>query len=118
MDSAPIKFIGHKTKLHRLVGNLIDNAVKFNPSGGSVAVTAFHTLCGIEISVSDTGIGIDRAALEKVFERGFKTRDADAHPGFGLGLALAKSIATFYRGTITCESQPGKGSTFTIRLPT
>ena len=117
MDKAPITFVGHKSKFQRLIGNLVDNAVKFTDSGGSVAVTAFRSIGEIEISVSDTGSGIDPAAAPRVFDRGFRTKDAHSHPGFGLGLALAKSIATFYRGTITCESQPGKGSTFTIRLP-
>ena len=117
MDKAPITFVGHKSKFQRLIGNLVDNAVKFTDKGGSVVVTAFQSVGEIEIAVSDTGIGIDPAVAPRVFDRGFRTKDADSHPGFGLGLALAKSIATFYRGTITCKSQPGKGSTFTIRLP-
>ena len=118
MDVSTIRFTGHKAKLQRLLGNLIDNAIKFTPSGGSVAVTAFQTLDGIEMSVSDTGTGIDPASREKIFERGFRSKEATGQPGFGLGLALAKSIATFYHGSIGCESEPGKGTTFTVRLPT
>ena len=117
MDKTPITFVGHKSKFQRLIGNLVDNAVKFTYSGGSVAATAFQSVGEIEIAVSDTGIGIDPAVAPRVFDRGFRTKDADSHPGFGLGLALAKSIVTFYQGTITCDSQPGKGTTFTIRLP-
>lgn len=114
---APIMFIGHKSKFQRLIGNIIDNAIKFTPSGGSVTVTAFETLGAIEIVVSDTGIGIDPVVVPRVFDRGFRTKDAVSQPGFGLGLALAKSIVNFYRGTITCKSQLGKGTEFTIRLP-
>jgi len=117
MDKAPITFVGHRAKFQQLIGNVIDNAIKFTSSGGSVAVTAFKTLDNIEISVSDTGIGIDPAVASKVFDRGFRTKDAVSQPGFGLGLALAKSIVAFYRGTITCKSRLGEGSTFTIRLP-
>ena len=118
MDKAPITFLGHKSKFQRLIGNLVDNAVKFTSPGGSVAVTAFQSVGGIEISVSDTGIGIDSAVVPHVFDRGFRANDADSHPGFGLGLALAKSIVAFYRGAITCESETGKGTTFTVCLPT
>jgi signal transduction histidine kinase len=118
MDKAAIGFTGHKTKLQRLLGNLIDNAIKFTPSGGSVAVTAFQSLDGIELSVSDTGTGIDPASHEKIFERGFRTKDAIGQPGFGLGLALAKSIVAFYHGSIGCKSELGKGTTFTVHLPT
>ena len=114
---APIMFMGHKSKFQRLIGNIIDNAIKFTPSGGSVTVTAFETLGAIEIVVSDTGIGIDPVVVPRVFDRGFRTKDAVSQPGFGLGLALAKSIVNFYRGTITCKSQPGEGTEFTIRLP-
>jgi len=115
---APIMFMGHKSKFQRLIGNIIDNAIKFTPSGGSVTVTAFETLDTVEIVVSDTGIGIDPVVVPRVFDRGFRTKDAVSQPGFGLGLALAKSIVNFYRGTITCKSQPGEGTIFTIRLPT
>ena len=115
---APIMFMGHKSKFQRLIGNIIDNAIKFTPSGGSVTVTAFETLGAIEIVVSDTGIGIDPVVVPRVFDRGFRTKEAVSQPGFGLGLALAKSIVNFYRGSISCQSEPGKGTTFTIRLPT
>ena len=117
MDMTSITFVGHKAKFQQLIGNIIDNAIKFTPSGGSVAVTAFKTLDSIEISVTDTGIGIDPVMAPQVFDRGFRTEDAVSKPGFGLGLALAKSIVTFYHGTITCKSQSGEGTTFTIRLP-
>ena len=117
-DKTPITFMGHKAKFQRMIGNIVDNAIKFTPTGGSVAVTAFQSLDSIEISVSDTGIGIDHVAAPRVFDRGFRTKDAASQPGFGLGLALAKSIVTFYRGSISCQSEPGKGTTFTIRLPT
>ena len=118
MDKTPITLMGHKGKFQRLIGNIIDNAIKFTPSGGSVTVTAFETLGAIEIVVSDTGIGIDPVVVPRVFDRGFRTKDAVSQPGFGLGLALVKSIVTFYRGSIACQSEPGKGTTFTIRLPT
>lgn len=117
-SSQPIVFSGHKSKLERLLSNLVDNALKFTPEGGSVAVTAFQTIDAVEISVSDTGIGIDQTMQRRIFERGFRTKDAVSQPGFGLGLALVQSIVTFYQGTVACHSEPGKGTTFTVRLPT
>lgn len=117
-DHQPIVFLCHKSKLERLLSNLVDNAVKFTAEGGSVAVTAFRTADAVEISVSDTGIGIDPTVQSRIFERGFRSKDAASQPGFGLGLALVQSIATFYRGTVACMSELGKGTTFTVRLPT
>ena len=118
MDKAPMTFTGHKAKFMRLIGNMVDNAIKFTPDGGSIAVTAFQSLDAIVISVSDTGIGIDPVVVPHVFDRGFRAKGAVSQPGFGLGLALARSIVAFYHGTISCESEPGKGTTFTVRLPT
>ena len=108
---------GHKGKFERLIGNLVDNAIKFTPSGGSVAVTVSATPANVIISVSDTGIGIAPDSLPHVFDRYFRDKMATTHAGSGLGLTLVQSIVTFYHGTIDCSSVLGQGTTFTVRLP-
>lgn len=113
----PIFFLGHKGKLERMIGNLTDNAVKFTPAGGSIVITASADSTGIEITVSDTGIGIPPESVPRVFDRYFRDTSATAHSGSGLGLTLVRSIVTYYRGTITCKSETGRGTIFAIRLP-
>ena len=113
----PIFFLGHKGKLERMIGNLTDNAVKFTPTGGSIVITSSVSSTDVEITVSDTGIGIQPESVPHVFDRYFRDESATVHSGCGLGLTLVRSIVTFYRGTIACKSEPGRGSAFTIRLP-
>jgi signal transduction histidine kinase len=98
---------------------LLDNALKFNREGGTVAVRARRAGGALEIAVADTGIGIARGDLAKLFkplvqlDAGLARR----HGGVGLGLALARGLAELHGGTIEAQSELGKGSTFTLRLP-
>ncbi|OGA18325.1 MAG: hypothetical protein A3I63_05405 [Betaproteobacteria bacterium RIFCSPLOWO2_02_FULL_66_14] len=107
------------TALRRMLDALIDNAVKFNRDGGAVAVRARRAGDWLEIAVVDTGIGIAREDLAKIFQplvqldAGLSRR----HGGVGMGLALARRLAELHGGTIEVESEPGKGSTFTLHLP-
>ena len=116
-ERAPLVLFAHKGKLERLVGNLIDNAIKFTPENGSVVVTT-STAPGVAVlSVSDTGVGIAPESLPHVFDRYFRDPAAVVHSGCGLGLTLVKSIVTYYRGSIDCSSTLGEGTTFTVRFP-
>lgn len=115
--SQPVVIAGHKGKFERLIGNLVDNAIKFTPSGGSVAVTVSDTSADVILSVSDTGIGIAPDSLQHVFDRYFRDKTATTHAGSGLGLTLVQSIVTFYHGAVDCTSVLGQGTTFTVRLP-
>lgn len=105
--------------LRRTFDALLDNAIRFNRAGGAVVVRARRHDGGLEIAVSDTGIGIAREDLAKVFlplvqlDAGLTRR----HGGVGLGLALARRLAELQGGAIDVESESGKGSTFTLRLP-
>lgn len=112
----PIFLNGHRNKLERLVGNLIDNAIKFTPPGGSVTVSATCREADIEFRVSDTGIGIASECLPHIFDRYFRSKTAAGHSGCGLGLTLVQSIVTFYHGSIDCQSTPGHGTVFTVHL--
>ena len=104
--------------LRRMLDALLDNAIKFNREGGTVAVSARRNDRWLEIAVADTGIGIAREDLAKLFKPLVQLDAglARQHGGVGLGLALARRIAELYGGTIEVESKSGKGSTFTLRL--
>lgn len=108
----------HKAKLQQLVGNLLDNAVKFTPSGGTVSVTLTkEPETGLaRLAVSDTGIGISDADKPNLFKRFWRSDASRSLPGNGLGLAVVKAIVTSYGGTITCTSRPGVGTTFVVKL--
>lgn len=97
--------------------NLLTNAVTYTPSGGTVTLSATADGDRVRLTVADTGVGIPSAQLPRVFERFFRVPDADHPPGTGLGLAIVKEIVTAHGGDITCRSQVGVGTTFTITLP-
>ncbi len=105
--------------LRRMLDVLLDNALKFNREGGSVAVSARRLGHWLEIAVSDTGIGIASADLPALFKplTQLDSGLARKHGGIGLGLALAQHLAELHGGAIQVQSEPGKGSTFTLRLP-
>ena len=113
----PVPFRGHPDKLQRVVGNLIDNALKFTPEGGEVRVTLSTSTPSLNLSISDTGIGMTPETANRVFERFYRADESRHEPGFGLGLSLVKAIVDSYGGEIRCTSAPGKGTTFTMELP-
>ena len=117
LPEKPIFLSGHKYKFQRLIANLLDNAFKFTPEGGSVKLSAAIAFQDVVITVSDTGSGISREDREHIYERFYRSASAKATSGNGLGLSLVHSIVTYYRGGISCTSAPGQGTTFTVRLP-
>jgi signal transduction histidine kinase len=110
---------GDRERLGQLVSNLISNAVKFTPPGGSVTARVFAENEHGVIEVEDTGIGIPKAEQERLFQRFFRASTAtdQAIPGTGLGLAITKAIAEAHDGRITYRSTPGEGTTFRVELP-
>ena len=106
--------------LRRALWALVDNAIKYNRPGGevTVSVTGDKNKGEASLSVSDTGPGIDAGDLSRIFDRFYRGDPARTQgKGFGLGLSLAREIVEAHRGRITVDSQPGKGSRFTIVLP-
>jgi signal transduction histidine kinase len=99
--------------------NLVSNAVKYTPEGGRVSVAARNAADGVELVVSDTGFGIPASDQEKVFQRFYRVKDAQTRHivGTGLGLPIVKQVVEGHGGSIRLDSQPGRGSTFTVRLP-
>ncbi|MBI5287524.1 MAG: PAS domain-containing protein [Chloroflexi bacterium] len=117
VPAVPLSVIGDAERLERALGNLVANSLKFTPSGGSITLSANATDGEVAISVSDTGIGIDQQEQGRVFERFYKADRGRGGAGIGLGLAIVKHIALAHEGTVSVESRPGRGSTFTMRLP-
>jgi CheY-like chemotaxis protein len=111
---------GDPARLQQVMWNLVNNAVKFTPKNGKIQVTLRRIESHIEISVSDSGQGIDPALLPTIFDR-FQQGDASTtreHGGLGLGLAIAKQLVEMHGGTITAESDGlGKGATFRVSVP-
>jgi signal transduction histidine kinase len=108
-----------RPQLLRVVDNLVANAVKFTPDGGTVRLAARHEGGGAVLEVSDTGLGIPHAEQSDLFNRFFRGTNAieKAIPGSGLGLAISRVIAEAHGGTIQLHSTPGVGSTFRLVLP-
>jgi two-component system phosphate regulon sensor histidine kinase PhoR len=110
---------GNESWFYEAVKNLVENAIKYTPEGGAIGLEARNDAESVIVEVSDTGIGIAEAEHEKIFERFYRV-DASRGSGgggSGLGLALVKDIASFFGGGVELKSEPGKGSTFTLRLP-
>ncbi len=105
--------------VRQILDNLIDNAIKYTPEGGRVAVVCHAEERAVEIAVRDTGIGIPRDDLPRVFERFYRVDKARSRElgGTGLGLSIVKHLVQSLGGQVTVESRPGAGSTFTVRLP-
>ena len=107
--------------MERLISNLISNAVKYTPKGGTVnvSVSADETPGWVRLVVDDTGVGIPAENLPHIFDRFYRVRNVETHhvQGLGLGLSFVAWIVSAHGGTIRAESQEGQGSRFTVRLP-
>jgi heavy metal sensor kinase len=113
-----LSFTGNRRMLQRMLANLIDNAIHYTPSGGTVTVSLSEDEeRKILLSVADTGIGIQSSDLPRIFDRFYRCDQSRSKPGIGLGLSLAKSIAKAHAGEIRVASTPGQGSTFSVILP-
>jgi GAF domain-containing protein len=112
-------YVGDERKIKQILLNLLSNAVKFTPEGGRIGINARQTDGSVEISVSDTGIGIAPEDQPKIFEEFRQVGSDYAHKveGTGLGLTLAKKFVELHGGKIWVTSELGKGSTFTFTLP-
>jgi CheY-like chemotaxis protein len=120
VDEAAGKVRGDPNRLQQVFWNLLTNAVKFTPQKGAVSVTLVHKESNVEVSVVDTGEGIEPAFLPHVFER-FRQADASTtrrHAGLGLGLSIVHQLVELHGGTITAFSDgAGHGSTFQVVVP-
>ncbi len=108
---------GNADRIEQILIILIDNAMKFTPSGGSISIDVGRSMGLAYVAVSDTGIGIDVEDLENIFDRFYKEDKAHKEPGTGLGLSIAKEIADQLGFDLTVRSERNIGSIFTLRIP-
>jgi two-component system phosphate regulon sensor histidine kinase PhoR len=115
----PVYVNADPLRLQQVVINLVDNAIKCTPSGGSIRVSTLSIDGKAILEVSDTGIGIPAESLPHIFERFYRVDKAHSRRlgGAGLGLAIVKSICAAYGGSVSVESVETKGATFRVDLP-
>ncbi len=106
-----------RTMVGQVVSNLVSNALHASDSGDRVSVIAERSPEGIDLSVTDTGRGIEAEYVPHVFERFYKVDSSRSDGGTGIGLAIVKHIAQAHGGDVSVESAPGRGSTFTVAFP-
>jgi signal transduction histidine kinase/ligand-binding sensor domain-containing protein/DNA-binding response OmpR family regulator len=118
LPEEPLTAFADPAHLERVLANLLSNAFKFTPSGGTVRLSLGATPPVVRISVSDDGPGIAPADLPHIFDRFFRGSESAARhqPGTGIGLALARDLVALHGGTLEVESEEGSGSTFTVSL--
>jgi signal transduction histidine kinase len=117
--SAPLWAEADPLRIGQVLDNLVSNAIKYSPDGGTVRIYASAGDGWVRLHVEDTGMGMTAADAAQVFTRFFRSPAARANsiPGAGLGLSITKAIVEGHGGTITCNSRPGHGSTFTVAIP-
>lgn len=118
LPSGPVTVMGHRDKLIQLVDNLLLNAVKYNHTGGKVSVSLSQDQQKTTLKVSDSGMGMDREHLAKIFNRFYRADISGTGrlEGLGIGLSLVQEIVKLHGGDITVHSKPGQGTSFTVVL--
>jgi signal transduction histidine kinase len=110
---------GVPDQMHRLFTNLLSNSIRYTPAGGQIYLSVSQSSSRFTVEVRDTGIGIEKKHLPRIFERFYRSDKARsrAQGGTGLGLAIAKAIIDNHRGEIQVESTVGEGTVFRVKLP-
>ena len=116
-DDTPLIVDADRPRLEQVAANLIDNAVKFTPSGGRVDVRVSRADSAARLDVQDTGPGIPPQELPRIWDRLFRGDLSRSERGLGLGLSLVRAIVQAHGGDVSVESVPGQGATFTVSLP-
>ena len=115
----PLRVAADEEGLRQILDNLVDNAIKYTPEGGTVRITWTVEGSTAQLAVTDTGIGIPPAEQARIFERFYRVDKARSRElgGTGLGLSIVKHLAGAFGGSVSVQSQVGRGSTFIVRLP-
>jgi signal transduction histidine kinase len=108
---------GARDRLRQVFANLLDNAIKYTPEGGTVRIAVGREETSAIVTVSDTGVGIGAEHLPRIWERLYRADPSRSGRGLGLGLSLVKAYVAAHGGTVDAFSRPAQGSTFTVRLP-
>jgi two-component system sensor histidine kinase BaeS len=114
LEPAPVR--ADRRWLHQIITNLLTNALKFTPPGGTVTIEAGPARTGAAVTVADTGIGIPADELPHIFDRFWRGRHAAQTSGSGIGLAVAAELARAHGGELTARSEPGRGTAMTLSL--
>ncbi len=117
LPSAGISIAADPTRLRQVVTNLVDNAVKYTPSGGRVSLAAEARENRVFVTVRDTGPGIPAEEQEKIWQRLYRGDHSRSQRGLGLGLAMVKALVEAHGGRVTVANQPAGGAVFTVELP-
>ena len=118
-ENPPVGITGDIGRLRQLFRNLVANAVRYTPATGTITILSRVLDGAVEVSVNDTGIGIPEDKVDRIFDRFYRVEEgrSRAQGGTGLGLSISRWIAESHGGRILVQSAPGRGSTFTVRLP-
>jgi two-component system phosphate regulon sensor histidine kinase PhoR len=110
--------MAHESNIEQVVTNLLDNAIKYTPTGGSIQLRVFQQEQFVQVDVEDTGIGIEAKHIPRLFERFYRVDKARSRDlgGTGLGLSIVKHIVQYHGGDVFVKSRPGEGSTFSFTL--
>ena len=114
--ASDVVVMADRTRMEQVAANLIDNAVKYTPAGGSVDVEVLRDGDRALLRIHDTGVGIRPDELPRIWDRLFRGDTSRTERGLGLGLSLVKAIVAAHGGTVEVTSEPGRGSTFTVAL--
>lgn len=115
-DDLPLVGVDAERMGHAL-NNLLDNALTYTPAGGTITASSSAVEEGVLLSIQDNGIGIEPIHIPHIFDKFYRVSGKTAESGTGLGLAIVREVVTAHGGHVTCESTPGKGSTFRLVLP-
>jgi signal transduction histidine kinase len=116
-EQSPATVFADPVRVEQVAANLIDNAVKYTPGGGTVTVDVSTDNRWAVLRVRDTGTGITASELPRIWDRLFRGDRSRTERGLGLGLSLVKSVVEAHGGKVEVESEPGRGSVFTVSLP-
>ncbi len=117
MSLPSIMFVGNEALLDDVWSNILDNAIKHSPEGGTITIRVKASDTAVTVSITDHGEGMDEEVQQHIFEKFYQGDTSHTEEGNGLGLALAKLIVDLCSGSIEVESTPGRGATFTVTLP-
>ena len=104
-------------RLRQVLSNLLDNALKYTPSGGKIDMEAFRKDRQVGITIKDTGIGIPPEEIPKIWDRLYRVDKSRSQSGIGLGLSLVKAVVQAHKGHVEVSSKPREGSSFTVFIP-
>ena len=117
LNLGEVKYYSNEEMLSHVWQNILSNAIKFSNENGEISVKCYSDSSGVTVKIADNGIGMDDATRKRIFHKFYQGDTSHADQGNGLGLPLAKRVIDLCNGKISVKSQPGKGTTFIVKLP-